>query len=218
MVFHSLPHRHSYSSNPKNLRLLKRAAHSIPFVLGANHLAVFKRVRANWKPSYWETSEFTKQWDQATKSPEEQCAHVWHILGCLVRPQCCQQSWFDHIVKIQDGGERSYFKKVKSDMFWMFNNLFKQTVIWFKNNLTNKPCFKSFQSTFERYFVSKYTRMLYYNLCQKLWDSCRNFIQFERNSAPCSPSSMLDRQKPDDGLRGTNIETGGGGRVGKMYQ
>jgi hypothetical protein len=28
-------------------RLLKRAAHSIPFVLGANHLAVFKRVKAN---------------------------------------------------------------------------------------------------------------------------------------------------------------------------
>ena len=33
-------------------RLLTRAAHSIPFVLGANHLAVFKRVRANWKPPY----------------------------------------------------------------------------------------------------------------------------------------------------------------------
>ena len=33
-----------------NERLLKRPAHSIPFVLGANHLAVFKRVKANWKP------------------------------------------------------------------------------------------------------------------------------------------------------------------------
>ena len=48
------------------------------------------------------------------------------------------------------------------------------------------------------------------NLCQKIWDSCCNFIQFERNSAPRSPSSMLDRQKPDVWLRGANIETGGG--------
>jgi hypothetical protein len=31
----------------KTYRLLTRAAHSIIFVLGANHLAVFKRVRAN---------------------------------------------------------------------------------------------------------------------------------------------------------------------------
>ena len=43
-------------------------------------------------------------------------------------------------------------------------------------------------------------------------------VQFERNSAPRSPSSMLYRQKPDVWLRDANIETGGGGRVGKMYQ
>ena len=45
--------------------------------------------------------------------------------------------------------------------------------------------------------------------------SCCNFIQFERNSAPRSPSSMLDRQKPDVGLQGANIETGGGREGGK---
>jgi hypothetical protein len=38
--------------NLANERLLKRAAHSIPFVLRANHLVVFKRARDNWKPSY----------------------------------------------------------------------------------------------------------------------------------------------------------------------
>jgi hypothetical protein len=53
-----------------------------------------------------------------------------------------------------------------------------------------------------------YQEMVYYNrmhvktrlsqsilskidLCQKLWDSCCNFIYFERNSAPRSPSSLL---------------------------
>jgi superfamily II DNA or RNA helicase len=35
---------------------------------------------------------------------------------------------------------------------------------------------------------------------------------------PRSPSSMLDRQKPDVWLRGANIETGGGREGGKMYQ
>jgi hypothetical protein len=40
-------------------------------------------------------------------------------------------------------------------------------------------------------------------------------VQFERNSAPRSPSSMLDRQKPDVWLRGANIETGGGREGGK---
>ena len=33
-----------------------------------------------------------------------------------------------------------------------------------------------------------------------------------------SPSSMLDRQKPDVWLRGANIETGWGREGGKMYQ
>ena len=40
-------------------------------------------------------------------------------------------------------------------------------------------------------------------------------VQFERNSAPRSPSSMLDRQKPDVWLRDANIETGGGREGGK---
>jgi hypothetical protein len=29
--------------------------------------------------------------------------------------------------------------------------------------------------------------IVFYNLCQKLWDSCCNFIKFERNSAPPPP-------------------------------
>jgi hypothetical protein len=40
-------------------------------------------------------------------------------------------------------------------------------------------------------------------------------VQFERNSAPRSPSSMLDRQKPDVWLRDASIETGGGREGGK---
>jgi hypothetical protein len=39
-------------SDEKLTSAYTRAAHSIPFVLGANHLAVFKRVRANWKATY----------------------------------------------------------------------------------------------------------------------------------------------------------------------
>jgi hypothetical protein len=35
------------------------------------------------------------------------------------------------------------------------------------------------------------------------------------NSAPRSPSSMLDRQKPAVWLRGANIETGGGREGGE---
>ena len=36
-----------------------------------------------------------------------------------------------------------------------------------------------------------------------------------KDALPRSPSSMLDRQKPDVWLRGANIETGGGREVGK---